>query len=94
MLRVDKILIGGSDKPSWYDRGGVIFDFGAAISVSGEPVDCEYIREGELRAVRLVGADGRTYIVAANFARDTRTCELYGHTFEFDAENWYDVVVE
>ena len=65
-------------------RGDI--DFGAAISVSGEPVDCEYIREGELRAVRLVGADGRTYIVAANFARDTRTCELYGHTFEFDAE--------
>lgn len=30
MLRVDKILIGGSDKPAWRDRGGVIFDFGAA----------------------------------------------------------------
>lgn len=94
MLRVDKILIGGSDTPAWRDRGKAVFDFGAAISVSGEPVNCEYIRDGELRAVRVTGADKRRYIVAANFARDTRTCELYGHTFEFDAENWYDVVVD
>ena len=90
MLRVDRIIVGGSDKPSWYDRGETLFDFGAALRCDAEPVSCESFIDGDVRAAKVPGADGREYIVAANFG-DARGCEIFGRHFDFTKENWYAI---
>ncbi len=78
MLRVDDIMVGGtveSDvkrKMRWYDNGEVLFDFAAAIRTDSLEAECESIADGELRAVRVLGADGRRYVVAANFGDSAR----------------------
>ena len=79
MLRVDKILIGGSDKPSWYDSGETIFDFGAVLATGGDVPSGEAYSEGFVRAVKVKGADGRDYAVAANFGNENFCGMIFGN---------------
>jgi hypothetical protein len=92
MLRVDKILIGGSNKPSWYDCGEVIFDFGAIIVTADRPVSGEAYTEGNIRAVKTTGADGKDYIVAANFGTESYEGEIFGSRVTLPAGG-YDIIV-
>ncbi|MCI8387427.1 MAG: hypothetical protein HFE63_03040 [Clostridiales bacterium] len=92
MLRVDRVIVGGNNTPSWYDCGEAIFDFGVVLKTDNETNGGEYFCDGGLRAVKVSGADGCEYIVAANFDRDERSCEMFGKHIDFTCDSWYDII--
>ncbi len=70
-LHTDMICITPAEKPRWYESGSIAFDIGAAVLCGGGFDAGRHITqiptEGMLRAVQAEGADGKTYILAANF---------------------------
>ncbi len=84
MLKVDQAVLGGSDTPAWYDKGCAVFDFAALLSVGADCPRGEGYCDGELRAVRLTGADGREYRLIANFGA-ARTASVFGADLTLDA---------
>lgn len=70
MLRCDELTVGRVDRPTWFERFAPVFDLCAVLTcVDGEtpPTPAEDIPcAGLLRAVKLTGADGKRYILAAN----------------------------
>ena len=78
MLRVDQLLIGGSDEAAWYDAGSTVFDFGAVIRTDAQPAVTESFSDGDIRAVKVIGADDRQYIAAVNFGDAEFCSEIFG----------------
>ncbi|NLD87959.1 MAG: hypothetical protein GX633_06845 [Clostridiales bacterium] len=67
MLKVDEICTTVYDGPKWFEKDECILDFGAAITVSGNPVSCSLISsEGNRRTVSVTGTDGVDYIIEFN----------------------------
>lgn len=83
MLHSDEIVTMLQTKPKWYAKGETIFDFGVAVVCMP---DSQYVAEAEqtdidgdlTRAVKIKGADGVWYIVAANFADTAQICRIPG----------------
>lgn len=67
MLRTDLLLIGGTDTPGWYDKDAVLFDFGAVFRTDDRSVSAKSIADGFVRAVQILGDDGKLYVVIMNF---------------------------
>lgn len=88
MLRVDELLIGGADKPAWYPDESTIFDIGAVIRTDDIAAEAEHFAEGDVRAIRVIGADGRSYIVAANFGGEAFDAEIFGVKITLAAEGY------
>lgn len=78
MLRVDELLIGGADEAAWYDAESTIFDFGAVIRTDGQPAATECFSDGDIRAIRVIGADKRPYTAAVNFGDSEFSSEVFG----------------
>lgn len=78
MLRVDQLLIGGSDDAAWYDAGSTVFDFGAVIRTDAQAAVTESFSVGDIRAVKVIGADDRLYIAAVNFGDAEFCSEIFG----------------
>ncbi len=79
MLRVDDILVGGAAKARWYDKNELLFDFAAAVRTDEKEAAAQGLVQGDIRAARVCGADGKWYVVAANFGGEPAVCELFGH---------------
>ncbi len=91
MLRVDDILVGGSTTGRWYDKDEDVFNFAVAVRIDDKKAECESYLDGDIRAVRVRGADGKDYIIASNFGAEEKTFTAFGHTFTLAAEG-YDIV--
>jgi len=88
MLRVDKILIGGTYTPAWYDKDEILFDFGATLACDTTAPVGESYANGHIRGIRVTGADGRIYILAANFGTTPVSCEMFGQPLYLEAEGY------
>ncbi len=93
MLRVDDILVGGTDKSAWYDKDKAIFDFAVAVRVDDKAAECKSFVEGDIRAISVRGDDGKNYIVAANFGEKKATFTAFGETLTLDAEG-YEIIAD
>ena len=78
MLRVDNILVGGSEVPRWYDIHTKIFDFGAAVRTDNQAAETEAFSDGDVRAVRVRGDDGVSYTVVSNFGTENAEFSAFG----------------
>ena len=84
MLKVDRILAGGASRYRWYNPGEILFDFGAVLTTGGHIPECRCFADGDLRAIRITGADGKHYIVAADFGQSGGKRDILGKTLNFE----------
>jgi len=91
-LHTDEITIDPVTRPAFYHAGETVFDFGAAVIVSGGgfPVGQRLtpVRDDAhplVRGVRCEASDGRTYTVLANFAAETASLTLDGRAVTIPA---------
>ena len=68
-LHCDLICMQFDDQQKFHERDVLLFDIGAALTVDGEStaVLLSQPDETQLKVVRVAGADGREYLLAANF---------------------------
>ncbi len=80
MLRTDLLLINELNQSQWYDKNSILFDFGAVLRTDDRVPDTEYAADGAFRAIRVCGADGCMYVIAANFGTE----RIHGMAFRID----------
>lgn len=84
MLRTDLLLIGGTDTPGWYDKDSVLFDFGAVFHTDDQSVSAKAITDGSVRAVQILGDDGKLYVVIMNFGSSHVCGNAFQITYDLD----------
>jgi len=84
MLRTDLLLIGGTDTPGWYDKDSVLFDFGAVFRTDDKTASAEAITDGTVRAVQILGDDGKLYVVIMNFGSSHVCGNAFQITYDLD----------
>lgn len=91
----DEILRSVEKEPKWYSKGDTIFDVGAVvqIGINGQETEAAARQQAEvsekitvtgsdmIRSIVTIGADGRTYVVVANFGKEESEIQINGGDF-------------
>ena len=91
----DEILRMIEKEPKWYSKGDIIFDVGAVVRVgiNGQETEAAAKQQAEaseritvsgsdmVRSIVTVGADGRIYVVIANFGSEEAEIRISGGDF-------------
>jgi hypothetical protein len=73
-LYCDVVAMPAIDQQQFYDANQCLYDIGAVLAVDYESSAVAHTRpDSPIKVVEVAGADGRRYLVAANFARQTES---------------------
>lgn len=87
MLHCDEICVDNGFVPHIYRKNETVFDFGAVVSIgSNIDITAESIDTNSefIRAVKVIGQDGKAYIVYANLGENKNVFSCDGKSYEIE----------